>query len=59
METGRVYTVDGYDYKWNGICYVFKHSSENDFEWRMVRTYSFHMDVINHLEYEYWEEEVF
>ncbi|QEM43207.1 hypothetical protein CHOTACABRAS_153 [Bacillus phage Chotacabras] len=57
METGRVYYEGDFEYKWNGICYVYRH--RNEFDWSLVRTTSFHMEVIRNLEHDYCEEEIF
>ncbi|AGT13515.1 hypothetical protein TROLL_159 [Bacillus phage Troll] len=57
METGRVYYEGDFEYKWNGICYVYRH--KNEFDWGLVRTTSFHMEVIKQLEHDYHEEDIF
>ncbi|AIF72028.1 hypothetical protein LD11_gp152 [Bacillus phage Riley] len=57
METGRVYYEGNFEYKWNGICYVYRH--KNEFDWGLVRTTSFHMEVIRQLEHDYHEEDIF
>ncbi|AEW47420.1 hypothetical protein BCB4_0191 [Bacillus phage B4] len=57
METNRVYYEGDFEYKWNGLFYVYRHKSE--FDWSLVKTTSFHMEVVKQLEHDYLEEGIY
>lgn len=57
METNRVYYEGDFEYKWNGLFYVYRHKSE--FDWSLVKTTSFHMEVVKQLEHDYFEEDIY
>ncbi|QVW29010.1 hypothetical protein [Bacillus phage SWEP1] len=56
METGRVYYVNEFEYKWNGLCYVYRH--RNEFDWTLVKTASYHMEIIKELEHDFYEGDI-
>ncbi|AEQ34301.1 hypothetical protein D307_gp163 [Bacillus phage Bastille] len=48
MEAGVKYEVNGFEYMWSLICYMYSPVGEE--KWAVIPTDSYHMEIIKDLE---------